>query len=607
MGPSVPENRDVAARIARWLVGKDRPEEAVALLSAWAARGPNDGTGQSLLAEALRIDPSSKAAQQAFERMEGMTGEHDELESALLKFNAERLAELKQAAEGPTFRRAQIGFNNNVRAKQQVFHVQTEDSGLNSPHVITHLFADGGRVVKSHKRSYADAVESEPDIGSYVRKLMKAQHLEMVFALRDGHFDDVLAGKAVGGIEELTHYPEVDLSKLGPSRKASRGALDRVARAQEQTAQTDTASVGQPTDAKPGAVGGAAEERTSRPRTPKPAETDANELAKTDATNLAKTDATNLAETDANEPVATPAPVAPKTSTRATPPAAPRATPRPSPKPARPSQPARSARAPAPDESTAKKSRGKAPPPPPRARIRRRPEAPDAFARRSEAQRPAAAVKPPRLYTLHVLRSLGGGPGRYAVSRRETVIGSGGEITLPGERFCHPREARLRFREGKLELRALEGKNGVFLRINKPAVLNFGEQFIVGDQLLQVQENPVSDDAPDPDPTYFYSSPRWPSSFRVVQVLEGGARGACLVARGTTLQVGSVMGDLILGSDPLVDPQHCLVEEQAGTLILSDLDSRNGVFVRSRNPQQLVSGDEIVIGRTHLVVDIEGQ
>jgi hypothetical protein len=218
-----------------------------------------------------------------------------------------------------------------------------------------------------------------------------------------------------------------------------------------------------------------------------------------------------------------------------------------------------------------------------------------------------AARSAQELYTLHVLRSLGGGPGRYAVGRRDTVIGAAGEISLPGETFCHPREAMLKYREGRLFVERLDGHNGVFLRIQKPVVMGYGEEFIVGDQLLRVEENPMSDDAPDPDPTYFYSSPRWPSAFRVVQILAGGARGACLVARGSTLQVGSVIGDLILSGDPLVDAQHCLVEEQASSILLTDLESRNGVFVRTRGRQELVNGDEIVIGRTHLVVDIEPQ
>jgi len=507
---NVSESRGVAARVARWLVQKERPEEAVALLSAWAARGPNDSAGQGLLAEALRIDPAAKAAQQAFERMEGIRGTHPELEEALERFDLPELERLQKGLEGPTFRGAQIGFNNNIRAKDQVFHIQTEDSGLNAPHVITHLFADGGRVVKSHKRSYKAAIDREVDIAAYVRQLMKAQHLEMVFALRNGQFDQILAGKAVGGMELLETYPDVDFAKLGAGRAAA----------------------------------------------PPPEE---------------KTEHGKTAEATAAGPPASPAP----------------------PPPALP--------------SAAHNVAGAA----------LRPGGAPGAGGRPVRTRSAVMVAPPagasqamgavrqELYTLHVLRSLTGGPGRYAVGRRDTVIGSGGEISLPGEVFCHPREATLKYREGRLFLERLDGLNGVFLRIQKPVVMNYGEEFIVGDQLLRVEENPVSDDAPDPHPTYFYSSPRWPSSFRVVQVLAGGARGACLVARGSTLQVGSAIGDLILSNDPLVDAQHCLVEEQAGSLVLTDLESRNGVFVRSQVRQELVNGDEIVIGRTHLVVDID--
>ena len=71
--------------MAQWLVEKGRPDEAVALLSAWAAKGANDSEGQQLLADALRIDPSSRVAQMAFERMEGMSGDHADLDAAALQ------------------------------------------------------------------------------------------------------------------------------------------------------------------------------------------------------------------------------------------------------------------------------------------------------------------------------------------------------------------------------------------------------------------------------------------------------------------------------------------------------------------------------------------
>jgi pSer/pThr/pTyr-binding forkhead associated (FHA) protein len=186
----------------------------------------------------------------------------------------------------------------------------------------------------------------------------------------------------------------------------------------------------------------------------------------------------------------------------------------------------------------------------------------------------------------------------------EALIGSMGAVALPGERFCHPQEARLSVRNERLWLEDLEGGNGVFLRIRTPVELELGDEFVVGDQLLRIEKNPIPDDGPDPDPTYFYSSPKWPSSFRVLQVFEGGAPGCCVVARGNTLQVGSAIGDLVFPDDPLVGEQHCLIEEQAGTVVLTDLGSRTGVFVRIRGEQELAHGDELLIGRTRLVVDL---
>src|SRR5512138_1472192 len=86
--------RTTAGRVAKWLVDKERPDEAVRLLCAWAVTGNNDAEGQQLLAEALRIDPSARIAQMAFERMEGIVGDHTELDAALEEFNESALLRL---------------------------------------------------------------------------------------------------------------------------------------------------------------------------------------------------------------------------------------------------------------------------------------------------------------------------------------------------------------------------------------------------------------------------------------------------------------------------------------------------------------------------------
>ncbi|MCU0658287.1 MAG: hypothetical protein MUF64_24415 [Polyangiaceae bacterium] len=84
-----------------------------------------------------------------------------------------------------------LGFNNNIRHKGHVFHVQTEDSGVRHPHVITHLFMDGGRILKTTKTSYAEHLGQE-GMGETVRRLMKEQHKAMFVALRNGDFDELI-------------------------------------------------------------------------------------------------------------------------------------------------------------------------------------------------------------------------------------------------------------------------------------------------------------------------------------------------------------------------------------------------------------------------------
>jgi hypothetical protein len=86
-----------------------------------------------------------------------------------------------------------LGYNNNVRHKGRVFHVQTEDSGVKYGHIITHLFMDGGRILKSVKTSYSEYLDNDR-MGEIVREMMKQQHKAMFIALRDGKFDGMIDG-----------------------------------------------------------------------------------------------------------------------------------------------------------------------------------------------------------------------------------------------------------------------------------------------------------------------------------------------------------------------------------------------------------------------------
>lgn len=93
-----------------------------------------------------------------------------------------------------------LGFNNNVRHKGRVFHIQTEDSGVRHPHVITHLFADGGRILKTTKTSYTEHI-GQDRLAETVRQMMQEQHKAMFIALRDGQFDHMFDESAAAQIK----------------------------------------------------------------------------------------------------------------------------------------------------------------------------------------------------------------------------------------------------------------------------------------------------------------------------------------------------------------------------------------------------------------------
>ena len=110
-----------------------------------------------------------------------------------------------------------LGYNHNVRYRGLVFHVQSEDSGIASPHLFTHLFHHGV-IVSTRKLDY-DGGSAEDAIKS----LMQAQHKAVLKELRRGQFDDKIDSYLGGtpgllprGVEEVPERAsEAELAPRG--------------------------------------------------------------------------------------------------------------------------------------------------------------------------------------------------------------------------------------------------------------------------------------------------------------------------------------------------------------------------------------------------------
>jgi pSer/pThr/pTyr-binding forkhead associated (FHA) protein len=192
----------------------------------------------------------------------------------------------------------------------------------------------------------------------------------------------------------------------------------------------------------------------------------------------------------------------------------------------------------------------------------------------------------------------------YQLNAEQHLVGRNGQLVFPDDPYVSPRHANLFYRNGKLIVRDEGSLNGVFWRVKGGIEVAPGDLFLAGEQLFRIEGSPRPNDGPAPDGTYFYTSPKHQTQFKIAQQLEGGAVGMAVCARGTVLQIGREGGDLNFPGDLYMSASHCKLEDTGGKLTLTDLNSRNGTYVRLKAERELANGDYLFIGRKLLRVEI---
>ncbi|TAL27194.1 MAG: hypothetical protein EPN94_01870 [Nitrospirae bacterium] len=118
-----------------------------------------------------------------------------------------------------------VGYNNNVTYKGKVYHVQTEDSGLKNPIIVTLLYFKG-TILASKKTNYSHLIGNK-DIKESVRELMKEQHKAILKELIAGkHTAEVQAEVKETGAD--VGKPEIQSAASGNiSEPGAKGAADK--------------------------------------------------------------------------------------------------------------------------------------------------------------------------------------------------------------------------------------------------------------------------------------------------------------------------------------------------------------------------------------------
>lgn len=95
------------------------------------------------------------------------------------------------------------GFNTDIEHDGVIYHVQTEDKGLDSPIILSLVYA-GGTILASKRSRYEDLIESGFS-DEVLAERLKRQHRLICAAIHSGRIDDL---KKMGGRQKETVIEE---------------------------------------------------------------------------------------------------------------------------------------------------------------------------------------------------------------------------------------------------------------------------------------------------------------------------------------------------------------------------------------------------------------
>lgn len=189
-----------------------------------------------------------------------------------------------------------------------------------------------------------------------------------------------------------------------------------------------------------------------------------------------------------------------------------------------------------------------------------------------------------------------------------------GDLRFPADEFLGPSHARVDPLPRGVLVADLGTRNGIFVRISRPEPVFPGDQFLLGHQLLRLENIPAAgrEAGPGADGVRGFGTPLLPAWGRLVLLGPGGAEAETHYLRHPQVVFGRELGDIVFPGDPFVSWQHAQLAMDASatspgapsaagadgpvTVTLTDLRSANGTYLRARGDVILDPGDMFRVG-----------
>lgn len=202
---------------------------------------------------------------------------------------------------------------------------------------------------------------------------------------------------------------------------------------------------------------------------------------------------------------------------------------------------------------------------------------------------------------LTALRADGTEAGTYALPGTTVTVGRETGAIFAGDSYLSPRHATFKQQGAgpgsRVTVKDEASLNGVYKKLVRdvPVELRPHDMFRIGQEIIKFE--PLTAPAPSPDGVERLGSPAKGYVGRIALVIGREVTGNAFPIPETGVHLGRERGDVLFPEDGYVSGLHCRLSWEGGKLLLTDLGSSNGSFMRLHEETEVKSGDVLLMGQ----------
>ncbi|MCA9589719.1 MAG: FHA domain-containing protein [Myxococcales bacterium] len=219
-----------------------------------------------------------------------------------------------------------------------------------------------------------------------------------------------------------------------------------------------------------------------------------------------------------------------------------------------------------------------------------------AAAAKSEVPAPAPAGGGSQV-VLTALRADGSEAGSYTLPTATATVGRETGAIFAGDSYLSPRHATFTAQGGRVMVKDEASLNGVYKKLARdiPFEVRPNDTFRIGQEIIKFE--PLATQPPAADGVERLGSPSKGYVGRLALVIGRDVTGNAFPIPETGVHLGRERGDVLFPEDGYVSGLHCRLSWEGGKLLLTDLGSSNGSFLRLHEETEVKNGDVLLMGQ----------